>query len=135
LGGGDTDSIPHFAHYDFTDVSSGFFEKARERFGPWGDLISYKKLNIETDPEAQGFENGAYDLIVACQVLHATKAMEITMANVRKLLKPGGKLIMVETTHDVLDIQLIFGVLPGWWLSTYRSPFALEVSAANTSNR
>ncbi|OCL05917.1 reducing type I polyketide synthase [Glonium stellatum] len=117
LGGGDTDSIPHFAHYDFTDVSSGFFEKARERFGPWGDLISYKKLNIETDPEAQGFENGAYDLIVACQVLHATKAMEITMANVRKLLKPGGKLIMVETTHDVLDIQLIFGVLPGWWLS------------------
>jgi hypothetical protein len=30
---------------------------------------------------------------------------------------PGGKLIMVETTRDIPDVQLIFGTLPGWWLS------------------
>ncbi|KAM7203160.1 putative polyketide synthase protein [Naviculisporaceae sp. PSN 640] len=117
FGGGDTDRELRLSHYDFTDISSGFFEQARNRFSAWGDVMQYRKLDVESDPSEQGFEPGSYDLIVACQVLHATKNMERTMANVRKLLKPGGKLIMVETTHDVHDIQLIFGVLPGWWLS------------------
>ncbi|EAQ88528.1 hypothetical protein CHGG_05147 [Chaetomium globosum CBS 148.51] len=43
--------------YDFTDVSSGFFEKAREKFGgEWEGVMRYKKLDIEMDPVAQGFE-------------------------------------------------------------------------------
>lgn len=108
----------HFSHYDFTDISSGFFEKASEKFAKWTCLMSFTKLDIEVDPVAQSFEAGSYDLIIACQVLHATKSMQTTMANVRKLLKPGGKLIMVETTKDTIDVQLIFGTLPGWWAGT-----------------
>ncbi|KAL1623909.1 Type I Iterative PKS [Neofusicoccum ribis] len=118
LGGGDTGTPQRFSRYDFTDISSGFFEQARTRFGAWGtEAIQYQKLDVESDPADQGFEKGSYDLIVACQVLHATKNMDRTMRHVRSLLRPGGKLIMVETTHDIHDIQLIFGVLPGWWLS------------------
>ena len=117
LGGGDTDREARFSHYDFTDVSVNFFDEARSRFSAWGDIIGYRKLDIETDLVDQGYEEGTYDLIVACQVLHATKNIDTTMSHVRSLLKPGGKLILVETTHDSHDIQLIFGVLPGWWLS------------------
>ncbi|QKX60887.1 uncharacterized protein TRUGW13939_08033 [Talaromyces rugulosus] len=108
----------HFSHYDFTDVSSGFFEKASEKFAKWAGLMSFSKLDIEVDPVAQSFETGSYDLIIACQVLHATKSMQTTMTNVRKLLRPGGKLILVETTKDTIDVQLIFGTLPGWWAGT-----------------
>lgn len=104
-------------HYDFTDLSSGFFDAAREKFASWGDLIDYKRLDIESDPEDQAFETGTYDLIVASAVLHATKNLQKTMSNVRKLLKPGGKLLMIEATQDRLDTQLIFGTLAGWWLS------------------
>jgi acyl transferase domain-containing protein/ubiquinone/menaquinone biosynthesis C-methylase UbiE len=117
LSGDGSMSSVRFASYTFTDISSGFFETAREKFGAWGDLISYKKLDIESNPEEQGFECHSYDLIIACQVLHATAAMDKTMINVRKLLKPGGTLVMVETTRDALDISIIFGTLPGWWLS------------------
>ncbi|KAL8824682.1 MAG: hypothetical protein Q9191_004887 [Dirinaria sp. TL-2023a] len=113
--GGDSGASPQFFHYDFTDVSAGFFEQARERFAAWGDRISYKTLDIEHEPCAQGFKENSYDLIIACQVLHATHSMKASMTHVRKLLKPGGKLILVETTNDVLDIQLVFGTLPGWW--------------------
>ncbi|CCF47710.1 hypothetical protein CH063_15988, partial [Colletotrichum higginsianum] len=42
-------------------------------------MINFKKLDIETDPVEQSFEAGSYDLIIACQVLHATKNMETTM--------------------------------------------------------
>ncbi|KAK4210832.1 putative polyketide synthase [Rhypophila decipiens] len=111
-----TQDRPLFAHYDFTDVSAGFFSTARERFLQWGDRISYRKLDLEVDPSSQSFEDGTYDLIIACRVLHATKLMSKTMAHVRKLLKPGGKLIIIEDTTNSLDHQVIYGVLPGWWL-------------------
>jgi phospholipid N-methyltransferase len=104
--------------YDFTDISSGFFEAAKERFAGCSQVMSFQKLDIEEDPTGQGFEAGAYDVVIACQVLHATKRMVDTLRNVRKLLKPGGKLILVETTRDELDVFFSFGLLPGWWLST-----------------
>ncbi|KAK6225590.1 polyketide synthase [Colletotrichum tabaci] len=103
--------------YDFTDVSAGFFEPARERFADWQDVMTYSTLDIEKDPASQGFECASYDIVVACQVLHATTNMKRTLSNVRKLLKPGGKLVLVETTNDQLDLFFTFGLLPGWWLS------------------
>ncbi|KAK4508762.1 hypothetical protein PRZ48_002501 [Zasmidium cellare] len=111
---------PLLSHYDFTDISSGFFEQAREKYAAWGDFISYQKLDIESDPATQGFELESYDLVVACLVLHATKDLERTLANVRRMMKPGAKLILVETTRDTIDSQLFFGTLPGWWLGKDR---------------
>jgi NADPH:quinone reductase-like Zn-dependent oxidoreductase/ubiquinone/menaquinone biosynthesis C-methylase UbiE len=104
-------------HYDFTDISSGFFGAARQKFAAWDGMIEFKKLDIETDPVDQSFETGKYDLIVASAVLHATKSLHRTMSHVCRLLKPGGTVLMIENTTDTLDMQLIFGTLPGWWLS------------------
>ena len=108
---------PRFSHYDYTDISAGFFETARAKFSEWSDLLSFKKFDVENDAAAQGIEPGTYDLIVACDVLHATKSMDVTMANVRRLLKPDGHVLIVEGTRDTPHCSLIFGTLPGWWLS------------------
>lgn len=105
------------AMYDFTDISSGFFEGAQKVLAEYSDIMRYKRLDVEQDPAGQGFEEESYDVIVACQVLHATKNMERTLSNVRRLLKPGGRLCLIETTKDALDILFAFGLLPGWWLS------------------
>ncbi|KAJ2969250.1 hypothetical protein NUW58_g10032 [Xylaria curta] len=43
--------------------------------------------------------------------------MARTMAHVRSLVKPGGTLLLMETTQDQVDIQFTFGLLAGWWLS------------------
>ncbi|KAH8680684.1 type I polyketide synthase [Xylariales sp. PMI_506] len=101
--------------YTFTDISSGFFPAAKDRFSSWQGLFKFQELDIEKDPVAQSFAEGQYDLVVASLVLHATKNLYETLVNVRKLLKPGGKLILLETTKDRLDMQLVFGPLPGWW--------------------
>ncbi|PYH87097.1 polyketide synthase [Aspergillus uvarum CBS 121591] len=102
--------------YDFTDASAAFFEAARMRFSDWEDVIDFRRLDIEADPAAQGFECGSYDVVLACQVLHATSNMRRTLDHVRQLIKPGGKLVLVETTRDQLDEFFTFGLLPGWWL-------------------
>ncbi|PYI24538.1 putative polyketide synthase [Aspergillus violaceofuscus CBS 115571] len=104
------------ARYDFTDISSGFFQAARHRFKEAGHVMEFKKLDIEGELNDQGFENNGYDLVIASQVLHATKNIHRTLKNVRKLLRPGGKLLLMEITRDEIDLQMIFGTLPGWWL-------------------
>ena len=107
---------PRFASYDFTDVSSGFFEGARERFADWGDLIRYKRFDADANPDEQGIEHGSYDVIIASHVIHATKNITRTLGYLNKMLKPGGKLIVAETTCDRPENGLVFGMLPGWWL-------------------
>ncbi|KUI53493.1 Lovastatin diketide synthase LovF [Cytospora mali] len=102
--------------YHFTDISSGFFEDARGEFAPWIDIMAFDKLDIGQDPVEQGFILGSYDIVISCQCLHATATMSETMSNVRKLMKPGGSLLLIETTNDQLDVQFAFGLLPGWWL-------------------
>ncbi|RAH80851.1 polyketide synthase [Aspergillus japonicus CBS 114.51] len=102
--------------YDFTDASAAFFEAARMRFSGWEDVMDFRRLDIETNPAAQGFDCGSYDVVLACQVLHATSNMRRTLDHVRQLIKPGGKLVLVETTRDQLDEFFTFGLLPGWWL-------------------
>ncbi|KAF6811409.1 Lovastatin diketide synthase LovF 5 [Colletotrichum sojae] len=107
-----------YKHYDFTDISPSFFEQAKEYFEAEQGCMSFRVLNVENDPSSQGFEAGKYDLIVAANVLHATKNIDHTLRNARTLLKPGGKLLLFEITNtDVLLGSFCFGVLPGWWLS------------------
>lgn len=106
----------------YTDISAGFFEHARQRFSEYSSIMSFAKLDIEHDPKSQGFEENAYDVIIAGNVLHATSDLCASLRNVRRLLKPGGKLIMVEicNPHSIRE-GLIFGLLSGWWLRTQRS--------------
>ncbi|MCJ1382876.1 hypothetical protein MMC17_005989 [Xylographa soralifera] len=114
-----TACAPRFEEYVFTDISSSFFEKARERFAEHVDRMRFAVLNIEEDPVKQGFTKGHYDVIVASNVLHATADLRGTIRNVRQLLKPGGRLVLHELTDpEALIPTLLYGLLPGWWLST-----------------
>lgn len=108
----------HYASYTYTDISVGFFEKARGLFKDESSSskASFKTLNIENDPVAQGFGEGAFDMIVASNVLHATRRLAETMQNCRRLLRPGGFLVLVEITDDNLPMQLYMSTLPGWFL-------------------
>ncbi|TAQ90647.1 hypothetical protein B7494_g1069 [Chlorociboria aeruginascens] len=114
LSGNDESS--RFSSYTFTDISTGFFEKAQDLMKPWEPYMTYKRLNIEEDPASQGFQLGSYDIVIASYVLHATPNIDRTLAHVRSLLKPDGKLLLGEITYPKIRANMIFGWLPGWWL-------------------
>ena len=102
--------------YTFTDISPSFFQKARKDFEKYSDHMIFKTLDIEEDPSTQGYELGSYDLIVASNVLHATRRLNNTLRQCRALLRPGGHLLLMEGTRMSPAFQLLFGVLPGWFL-------------------
>ncbi|KAL2158315.1 hypothetical protein VTH06DRAFT_4636 [Thermothelomyces fergusii] len=106
-----------FSSYTYTDISTGFFEKAQEVFAATADKMVFRPLDIERDVAEQGYREGAYDLIIGSLVLHATKSLDRTMREARRLLKPGGYLVMLELTNlDVLRTGFAMSGLPGWWL-------------------
>ena len=115
---GDAEGASRFDRYDFTDISPSFFENARKTFTD-DRRIQFRVLDIEKDPVGQGFEAGAYDMIIASNVLHATRDLSVTVDHVRSLLKPGGKLALFEVTEpQILRGGFVFGLLSGWWLAT-----------------
>jgi hybrid polyketide synthase/nonribosomal peptide synthetase ACE1 len=105
-----------FSSYTYTDISSGYFERAAEAFSDWKDKMIFKSFDTERTPESQDFQEGTYDLIIASNVLHATESMEKTLKNVRRLLKPGGYLMLLEITNNKLAaFTSMFGGISGWW--------------------
>jgi 2-polyprenyl-3-methyl-5-hydroxy-6-metoxy-1,4-benzoquinol methylase len=100
-----SDSSRMYSKYTYTDVSSGFFATAQERFKSY-DGIEYKVLDVSRDPIAQGFEEGSYDLIVAANVLHATPSLHETLSNVRKLLATDGRVFLQELSPEVKSVNL-----------------------------
>lgn len=81
--------------------------------------MAFKVLDVEKDPIQQGYTEGAYDLVIAFSVLHATSNLQRTLRNARRLLKPGGFLLVGEANNSIQPGSLpgvIFGTLPGWWL-------------------
>ena len=101
--------------YMYTDISAGFFAEAEARFGDGGGCIEYRPLDIEKDPIDQGFDAHGYDLLIASNVLHATRYLEETLAHCRDLLAPSGQLIALENLRGLGWMDLTFGQLDGWW--------------------
>lgn len=110
-----SDSKFPFHSYDFTDVSTGFFERSQSRLQKWNSHITYRKLDLQDDPISQGFGKQSYDLVIASNVLHVAHSIDTALSRIRTLLKPGGRVLMIETTRTIPFMNTAIGVLPGWW--------------------
>ena len=99
--------------YAFTDVSPFFFEHAARALAAY-PFVRHALLDLERDPCAQGWEPGSVHLVVAANVLHATRDLDRTLEHVRTLLAPGGMLVAYEATehHPWLDVTT--GLIEGW---------------------
>jgi 2-polyprenyl-3-methyl-5-hydroxy-6-metoxy-1,4-benzoquinol methylase len=84
-----------YSQYVYTDISTGMFVAATENFMDYPN-IEYTTLDISKDLADQGFEGREFDLIVASNVIHATKSLQGSLQNVRKLLAPNGRFFLKE---------------------------------------
>jgi SAM-dependent methyltransferase len=99
--------------YCFTDVGALFLSRASERFVNM-PFMTYRLLNIETHPREQGFAAHEYDVILAANVLHATRNLHDTLDHVKWLLAPSGALVMYEATRHPHWFDVTTGLISGW---------------------
>ena len=100
----------------YTLTSQGYVSaKDQEQLFPH---MEYLNLEISQDPCEQGFEDRQYDLIIAVNAFHETKNLQQSLSNVKKLLRPDGRLLLQELCPSSKWVTYVLGVLPSWWLGT-----------------
>jgi len=99
--------------YRFTDISPGFLGAAARQFGDW-PAFRTGVLDITRSPSGQGVLEGAWDLVVAANVLHATPDLAASLRHARSLLAPGGRLLLIEGTGPQARLDITFGLTDGW---------------------
>ena len=108
-------------HYAFTDLGPRFVTQARTAL-PGKDnpkhTFTFTTLDISSDLEPQGFACDDYDIVIAVNVLHATDDITRCLSRINTLLNKSGHLVLVETIEKEPWLDLVFGLLDGWWCFT-----------------
>ncbi|QHC23566.1 type I polyketide synthase [Streptomyces sp. GS7] len=100
-------------HYCFTDVSPGFFPRAKARFGAY-DFVDYRTLDLDADPAEQAFTLQGFDIVIAANSLHTARDLGAALHRVANLLAPRGALLAVEV-HDPEVLAPFFGTLESFY--------------------
>ncbi|KAL8827122.1 MAG: hypothetical protein Q9191_003380 [Dirinaria sp. TL-2023a] len=109
---GDTDSRMYL-DYTYTDITTSFLGRAEQKFANF-HAVTYATFDMEKSSSQQGFEDN-YDLIFASNAVHATSNIVETLKNIRNLLQPGGKLVLLEVMSSSLSAGLILGTFSDFW--------------------
>ncbi len=102
--------------YTYTDVSKSFLIYAEENYKEKAPYLKTALFNIEAPPEKQGIKVNHYDMVLAANVLHATKNMGSTLMQVKAVLKQNGLLLLNELSQNMVFATVTFGLTDGWWL-------------------
>ncbi|KAK7731068.1 Type I Iterative PKS [Cytospora paraplurivora] len=99
--------------YTVSDISASLVSAARKRFKKY-PFVDYRTLDIEREAPAELQQH--YHIVLATNCVHATRNIESSTRNIRNLLRPEGFLLMLEMTQTLTWVDLIFGLVEGWWL-------------------
>ena len=102
-----------YVEYRFTDTTTSFLAQAEEKFQGFGGM-TYGAFDMEKSGSIQGYEP-EWDLVVASNVIHATSDIKATLLNMRSVLKPGGKMVLLELTQSQLSAGLVLGTFSDFW--------------------
>ncbi|WP_340608835.1 non-ribosomal peptide synthetase/type I polyketide synthase [Xenorhabdus bharatensis] len=92
--------------YHFTDVSQLFLDDARQSFNHYGETIKFSLFDINQRIDFSQHPESGYDLIIAVNVLHDAIHLRNTLKRLSRLLKPGGWLLIIESTKRESAMQL-----------------------------
>ncbi|MFC9944107.1 SDR family NAD(P)-dependent oxidoreductase [Streptomyces pratensis] len=103
------------AEYCYTDVSQYFLRNGRQEFGTDHPYLRFEVFDAERDPAEQALGTGGYDIVLATNVLHATRDIRAAARHARALLGADGVLVLNELATRTPFLHLTFGLLDGWW--------------------
>ncbi|KAL5360632.1 hypothetical protein BJX96DRAFT_165303 [Aspergillus floccosus] len=99
--------------YVYTDLGASLVNAAARQFkGVEG--MSFDVLDIEKPPKPE--YEGAFHCVIATNCIHATRKLEVSLRNARRLLRDDGALALIEITQNMFWLDIVVGLLEGWWL-------------------
>ncbi|CAG7970570.1 unnamed protein product [Penicillium salamii] len=100
--------------YIFSDLSPSFVAAGRKRFAKEYPFMSFRTLDFEKEPEKDLL--GSQHMVLASNAVHATHSLRRSLGNIRNTLRADGFVVLLEMTRTIYWVDMIFGLLGGWWL-------------------
>lgn len=99
--------------YVYTDLGASLVNAAAKQFkGVEG--MSFEVLDIEKTPRPE--YEGAFHCVIATNCIHATRNLDVSLSNLRKMVREDGALTLIEITKNMFWLDIVVGLLEGWWL-------------------
>ncbi|KAH8690646.1 hypothetical protein BGW36DRAFT_432439 [Talaromyces proteolyticus] len=98
---------------EYTVTSATTTDAIEESSSKFTKTLTFNPMDIEGDIVSKGFQEHSYDLAIVFFTLFATRDLKSTLNKLRKLIKPGGYLVMLETANYTLRAMTL-GVIHGW---------------------
>ncbi|MBY0572979.1 MAG: SDR family NAD(P)-dependent oxidoreductase, partial [Undibacterium sp.] len=124
----------HIEQYCYTDLSRAFLLHAENKYGPDYPYLAYRLFDVASPLAGQQIEAASYDVVIATNVLHATKDIRESLRNAKAALRCNGLLLLNELSSFEWWAHLTFGLLDGWWLyedESLRIPACPSLSSEN----
>ncbi|KAH6956308.1 S-adenosyl-L-methionine-dependent methyltransferase [Fusarium avenaceum] len=99
--------------YTIADSSLTVLEQVKSSNN--NDRLKLKALDVNRNPVDQGFSPGSFDVVLVNDILHTANSLEEALANLRKLLVPGGVIALVGCSDLSPAYNLIFGMNKNMW--------------------
>ena len=109
------DSLLDTADYTFTAQNANSINNVTESLTTWKDRIRFKTLDLEQDTSVQDLKDSRFDVVIASMVGFASNS-SITLERMKKMLKPDGKLCLIEVANSELRASMMKN---GWSHSRY----------------
>ena len=104
-----------FSFFTLANTNTESFEEIQADFSEHNPKFLCRTLDIEQNIADQGFSDYSFDLVVSSYSFHAVKSVEQALQNIRQLVKPGGYILILEPTSDLLRFKFVMCGLPGSW--------------------
>jgi pyochelin synthetase len=91
------DPLP--VQYLLTDLSPFFLKEARSNLAAY-PFVRYGVFDVDKDLRDQDLLPNSFDVVLATDVLHSSRNINVAVERLRELLAPGGWLVFTEMTRD-----------------------------------
>jgi ubiquinone/menaquinone biosynthesis C-methylase UbiE len=107
-----------------TDLSTGMVKQARQALSITGRPFSFSA----SDAEAIPFPNASFEAVIANHMLYHVPAREKAFAEIRRVLKPGGRLYAATNGKNHMRElwEMVADFVPGLDSGVRDTPFSLE---------
>jgi acyl transferase domain-containing protein/acetyl esterase/lipase/acyl carrier protein/ubiquinone/menaquinone biosynthesis C-methylase UbiE len=102
--------------YTFSDLSASLVGAAKKQFKELAEdgTMQFRVLDIEQPPAPE--DTAAYHIVLATNCIHATHNLAVSLRHLRRMLRDDGALTLIEITQNMFWLDVVVGLLEGWWL-------------------
>lgn len=106
-----TDRGSLLGRYTIAGICPDTFDKIKESLARWAHILDFSDADLAQENPVTHLTPQSVDLVVASMTLTGTTHKQAILKSAKRFLKPCGKLILVESTEERLDAQLLLGAL------------------------